>query len=106
MVLSGISFSPGRLKIPLTELIARRQKCQSCDVYDFCQGGCSIDAYYETGLENNGGDSCRIYHEVFSHVQKCVDEVISEKKDLSNYNAFVRDAILGRLVNPALNPLQ
>ncbi len=103
--ISDLFRTPGFVNI-LQGTIVRRQKCQSCDVYDFCQGGCSIDAYYETGLENNGGDSCRIYREVFSHVKKCVDEVISEKKDLSNYNAFVRDAILGRLVNPALNPLQ
>jgi uncharacterized protein len=54
-------------------------------------------------MEDNGGDSCRMYRGIFSHVKKCVDEVISEKKDLSAYNPFVRDAVLGKLVNPAMD---
>lgn len=93
--------TPGFAEI-LKGTIVRRQKCQTCEIYDYCQGGCSIDAYYETGIENNGGDSCRIYREVFAHVKKCMDEIISEKKDLSQYNPFIRDAVLGKLVNPAL----
>ncbi len=83
--------------------IARRQKCQTCEIFNFCQGGCTLDAHYESGIENNGGDSCRIYREIFTHVKKCVDEIIDEKKDLSKYNPFVRDAVLGKIVNPALS---
>lgn len=80
--------------------IARREKCKSCELFNFCQGGCSIDAMAENGLEENGGSSCRIYREVFGHVKKCVDSIIAEKKDLTAYNAYVRDAVLGKLVNP------
>lgn len=83
--------------------IERRAKCQSCDIYDYCQGGCSIDAYYQCGIGNRDGDSCRIYRDVFRHVKKEVDAVISEKKDLSRLNPMVRDAILGKLVNPMIN---
>ncbi|MCQ2079799.1 MAG: radical SAM protein [archaeon] len=82
--------------------IVRREKCKNCDVFEFCQGGCSIDALNDGGIENNGGDSCRIYREIFTHVKRCLDEIITEKRDLSRYNSFVRDAILGKLVNPAL----
>ncbi|AGI47645.1 Arylsulfatase regulator (Fe-S oxidoreductase) [Thermoplasmatales archaeon BRNA1] len=82
--------------------IARREKCQKCDVYDYCQGGCSIDAYYEEGIGNNGNPSCRIFREVFLHIKKEMDSIISEKKDLSQYNRFVRDAVLGKLVNPVM----
>ncbi|MCQ2084810.1 MAG: radical SAM protein [archaeon] len=82
--------------------IVRRQKCQSCDLFKFCQGGCSIDALNQGGIENNGGDSCRIYREIFTHIKDAVSEIINEKKDLTQYNAFIRDAILGKLVNPAL----
>lgn len=83
--------------------IVRRQKCQTCEIFDYCQGGCTLDAYYESGIENIGGDSCRIYREIFTHVKKCVDEIINGKKDLSKYNPFVRDAVLGKIVNPALS---
>ena len=83
--------------------IARREKCSSCELFRFCQGGCSIDAMAEGGIENNGGDSCRIFRGIFSHVKESVDSIISEKKDLSAYNPFVRDAVLGKLVNPAMD---
>lgn len=80
--------------------IARREKCRNCEIYDYCQGGCTVDAYYQGGAENNGGDSCRIYKAIFSHVKQEVDAVIDEKKDLSKFNPMVRDAVLGKLVNP------
>lgn len=86
----------------LRATIARREKCAGCEVYDYCQGGCSVDAYYQGGMENNGGDACRVYRAVFSHVKREIDSIISEKKDLSRYNSMVRDAVLGKLVNPMM----
>lgn len=86
----------------LTGTIVRREKCKSCGIFDFCQGGCSIDAMAEGGIEDNGNMSCRVFREVFTHVKESVDSIIAEKKDLTAYNAFVRDAVLGKLVNPAL----
>ena len=83
--------------------IARREKCASCPVFDFCQGGCSIDAYWEGDINGNGNPSCRIFREVFTHVKAEVDSIISEEKDLSRYNRFVRDAVLGKLTNPVMN---
>ena len=80
--------------------VQRREKCASCPVYKFCNGGCSMDAYHECGLENNGGDSCRIFKEVFGHVSAEIQKVLDEKQDLDALNPFVKDAILGKLVNP------
>ncbi|MCQ2069735.1 MAG: radical SAM protein [archaeon] len=80
--------------------VVRREKCKECPIYDYCQGGCSLDAMCQGGIENNGGDSCRIYREVFTYIKQTIDSIIEEKKDLSKYNAFVRDAVLGKLVNP------
>lgn len=82
--------------------VARREKCQSCEVYQNCSGGCSIDACYEGGITEIGGDSCRIFKGVFTHVKEFADMVLREQPDLSQYNKYVRDAILGKLVNPAL----
>lgn len=80
--------------------IERREKCMGCDVYGYCNGGCSIDAYYEKGIVNNGGDSCRIFKGIFGHVLSTVNGILETRPDLSRYNRFVKDAILGRLINP------
>ncbi|MFA6952370.1 MAG: radical SAM protein [Candidatus Methanomethylophilaceae archaeon] len=83
--------------------IARREKCKAeCEIFRYCNGGCSMDASCECGIENNGGDSCRIFKAVFTHIQKTVDDILNEKPDLSQYNRFVRDAIVGKLVNPKI----
>lgn len=80
--------------------VERRDKCASCPVFKYCNGGCSMDAYHECGIENNGGDSCRIFREVFAHVAECVQNVLDEKDDISTLNEFVKDAVVGKLVNP------
>lgn len=93
--------------VPLLQgTVARREKCRACELFEYCQGGCSIDALNDGGIENNGGDSCRIFREVFAHVKKETDAIVSEKKDLGKYNPFVRDAVLGKLVNPALSGIR
>lgn len=85
----------------LRATIARREKCASCPIFGYCQGECSVDALYEGGMEDNGFDSCRIYRRVFAHVKETADRILGED-DLSVYNRFVRDAVVGRLTNPAL----
>lgn len=80
--------------------VQRREKCASCPIFRYCNGGCSMDAYHECGIENNGGDSCRIFREVFTHVSGRVQEVLDGNGDMSSLNPFVRDAIVGKLVNP------
>ena len=96
----GDAFKSEGFRRILLGSVKRREKCAQCPVYKFCNGGCSMDAYHECGLEENGGDSCRIFQGVFSHVAKEVQLILDEERDLSAYNPFVRDAILGKLVNP------
>ncbi len=80
--------------------IKRREKCASCPIFRYCNGGCSMDAYHEGCLEDNGNDSCRIFREVFTHVSREVQAVLDGEGDVSGLNPFVRDAIVGKLVNP------
>ncbi|MBQ8179146.1 MAG: radical SAM protein [Candidatus Methanomethylophilaceae archaeon] len=80
--------------------VKRREKCASCPIFSYCNGGCSMDAYHECGLEENGGDSCRIFREVFSHVSSEIQYILDNQPDMSGYNRFVRDAIVGKLINP------
>jgi len=95
------SFSGGSMRRMLSASIARRQKCLSeCELFEYCQGGCSIDALSEGSMEMNNGTSCRIFRKVFSHIFKTINSVIDGRSDLTDYNKFVREAILGKLVNP------
>ncbi len=80
--------------------IKRREKCMQCPIYKYCNGGCSMDAYHECGIENTGGDSCRIFREVFSHISDEIQTILDGKEDVSTLNPFVKDAIVGKLVNP------
>ena len=86
--------------------IARREKCKSCEIFDYCQGGCSIDACWEGSMEDNGNPSCRIFKEVFTHVKAEVDAIVNEEKDLSKYNKYVRDAVLRKITNPIMGSPQ
>lgn len=82
--------------------VVRRDKCMDCEIYRYCAGGCSIDAECEVGLENIDGPSCRIYKAVFTHVKKAMDSILEDKPDMSQYNKFVKDAVLGKLINPSI----
>lgn len=94
------AFSTEGFRRILAGTVARREKCKGCEIFQYCNGGCSIDALCEGDIENNGGDSCRIYKAVFSHVKEVADGIIRDRPDLRNYNKFVRDAAVGKLVNP------
>jgi len=95
------AFDTEPMRRMLSATIARREKCLSeCALFEYCQGGCSIDALSEGSMEMNNGTSCRIFKKVFSHILEIVNSVIDERRDLSQYNKFVREAILGKLINP------
>ncbi|MBR2255408.1 MAG: radical SAM protein [Candidatus Methanomethylophilaceae archaeon] len=94
------AFSSEGFRNILLASVKRREKCAQCEISRFCNGGCSMDAYYETGTENNGGDSCRIFKALFGHISVEIQKILDEQPDMSKYNLFVRDAIVGKLVNP------
>ncbi|MDR2846389.1 MAG: radical SAM protein [Candidatus Methanoplasma sp.] len=97
------AFASEGFKKILIGTIQRREKCKQCSIFEYCNGGCSIDAYYESGIDNKEGDSCRIYREIFTHVLETVNGILEDKPDLSGYNKFVRDAVLGKLINPKIS---
>ena len=80
--------------------IERRDKCASCEIFKYCNGGCSVDACYENGLENNGGASCEAYKAIFSHVAGSIQRILDEEPDLDEFNPFVKEAVISKLINP------
>ena len=84
----------------LSATVERRERCSSCEIFRYCNGGCSIDALSEGSMSMNGGTSCRIFKILFTHILNTVNNILKERPDLSSYNKFIREAILGKLINP------
>ena len=82
--------------------IERRKKCRSCEIYDYCNGGCSIDALADGDICSAGGSSCRIYKGLMPHIRDTINDILENKPDMNQFNGFVRDAILGKLINPGV----
>ena len=66
----------------ISEAIVRRKKCQSCDAYGICEGGCNNVAYNETGVENNGGITCKIFRHVYKYISSFINS--NDYRDLKN----------------------
>ena len=85
----------------LTQTIERRERCMAeCELFRYCNGGCSVDALSEGSMSSNGGNSCKIFKKVFSHILNTTETILRDRPDLSRYNKFVREAIIGKLVDP------
>ena len=82
--------------------IERRKKCKSCEIYDYCNGGCSIDALAEGKMEDQDFVSCKIYKGLMPHIKDTIDDILENKPDMNQFNGFVRDAVLGKLINPQI----
>ena len=72
----------------LSEAVERRKKCQQCEIYDFCEGGCNNVAYSENGIANNNGPSCYIMREVFKHILYSTKTIDTNKNEYNPY--FIR----------------
>ena len=80
--------------------IERRKKCKGCEIYDYCNGGCSIDAFAEGDIESPDFLTCKIYKGVMSHIRDVVNDILETKPDMEDYNGFIKYAVLGKLMNP------
>ena len=84
----------------LIDSIERRNKCKDCPIYDKCMGGCTVDAFYEGDAQSPGGFSCETYKAIYTHISEFIDDIIDNERDLSQYNRYIRDSIIGKLTNP------
>jgi len=95
------AFLSENLKKLLIPTIERREKCRSeCSIFEYCNGGCSIDALSEGSMENNNGNSCKIFRKLFTHILATTERILKERPDLSQYNKFAREALIGKLMRP------
>ncbi len=62
------AFQSAGFRLILLEAIERREKCKSCEIFSFCEGGCNNVALNEKSIANIGGKSCIILKKVFHHI--------------------------------------
>jgi uncharacterized protein len=100
--LSDAFRSPAMEKM-FTASIERREKCMAeCGLYRYCNGGCSMDALSEGSMNGNGGPSCKIFKKIFGHILNVTNDITANERDLSQYNKFIREAVIGNLIDPKL----
>lgn len=92
----GDAFESSGFKLLIQEAIARREKCKSCEIYDFCNGGCNNVAFNENGIANNGGLSCRILKSVYLHIDSFVEHLKN-----GNYNEAINPLLADMLKKSA-----
>lgn len=77
--MSNIYYSIGYRKL-LSLAIIRRKKCmETCNLYEYCAGGCNANALVEGGIENNNGNSCKCYYSLFSYVKNFFNNLILDQ---------------------------
>ncbi|MCR4642125.1 MAG: radical SAM protein [Lachnospiraceae bacterium] len=89
--------SPGFIRLT-TEAVERRNKCKSCPIYGFCNGGCNHNALMYGGVQNNHNYWCDTLIPMYEYIEEKLRELvvlpIDEVKD--HYNPYVVKALVDR----------
>ena len=89
-------FESEGFELLLRQAIDRRYKCQKCEIFSYCSGGCNNVALHENGIMNNGGVTCIITKNIFLYVKKWMEENIYSKDWYTNIkNPMLRKVLLG-----------
>ena len=64
--------------------IKRREKCKSCNVYKYCNGGCNSDALLYGNLEDNHHNACIVNKAMFTYAADAFDKIIKSEKICNN----------------------
>lgn len=77
----------------LSDAVKRREKCQKCEIYKFCEGGCNNNALNENGIQYNGGNSCKSLIQIYAYIFEKINKALSGEFQLSEINSWVREQI-------------
>lgn len=58
------------------------EKCQICEFFHICEGGCRLEAYSFYGDINRETSMCEEYKDIFTHIQRRIE---SEKGDINDW---------------------
>ena len=89
------AFSSEGFRNVLEKTIKRRELCQSaCELYDFCQGGCIVEASHELGIEKINNFSCIETKEMYKYIDLRINEILNNyKKYRDHINPTVKNCI-------------
>lgn len=82
----GQAFETNGFKAIISRAIMRREKCKTCDIYQFCNGGCNNNAHNENGMDTNGGLSCQVLRGVYGYIDFFINRVFSRAAHNAQYN--------------------
>lgn len=87
------AFKSDGFKNLLSNAIERRYKCQKCEIYSFCTGGCNNVALNENGINNNNGTTCKITKGIYNYVVKYIENT-ADRQICEHKNPMVRKLYL------------
>ena len=83
VVLSGAS-KDAKYFVKVEGAFKRREKCKSCNVYKYCNGGCNSDALLYGNLEDNYHNACIVNKAMFTYTADAFNKIIKGEKICNN----------------------
>ena len=79
----------------LSKAIIRRRHCkETCEIYDFCSGGCNSAALASGDMEKENAFVCSVLKGVYSHIQNVLQGILCrENDDPAKYCPFVKKSL-------------
>lgn len=78
----------------LLQAVNRRKFCmETCDIYDFCHGGCNSVALQNGSIENVSEPVCEALKMVYKHIKKKVESSIKKDFECNKINPMILDII-------------
>ena len=85
------AFESDGFKLLLTQAIERRNKCKSCDIFDYCSGGCNNIALVYGGVDKNNNDMCIALRKLYKHINTYLYKIIADEEVI--YNPILRKIV-------------
>lgn len=64
----------------------------TCEIYDYCNGGCNNVAMFENGISNNGGFSCITRRKIVDYIKQSIDDL--KMKDIVELEKKINPKVL------------
>lgn len=78
----------------VSKAVERRELCKkNCDTYEFCQGGCIVEASHELGIEKIHNFSCVETNKMYKYIKNKIDLLLEEYRNNTriSINPFVKE---------------
>lgn len=79
----------------LQEAVVRRRHCrETCEIYNYCTGGCNSAALQSGSIEKNNSYVCNVLRGVYAHIHSTLSRISYEAPaEIQKLNPFMREII-------------